>query len=410
MRAFESREVARGHPRWGPGEGARSFRYAPLSSGLDIVRKALGQQHIATVQTTAIDPSAGTVNLTTVLAHASGEWIASDWPVCRLADCAAPHRMGAALTYARLYALFTLVGIAGEDDLDAPDLNGRSQTGESGSIVSMETGAAPGRRRWPARDGNGAGRKILGPEASVAMREQLVREVAGLASTAEAARWARSALPAKNTLIASDARLLELAFELRLSAFEGGPRDSLAATPETPAQSAPSSEPASRRSAASGLHSRKGATDARHRAKPAGIDKSVLPIGEPRRYRDKAHLEFVAAQACLICGRRPSDPHHLRFAQKRALGRKVSDEFTVPLCRTHHRQAHRSRDERAWWRRLGLDSLKIAEMLWEKTRRSGASAATERAPVIAEAQIDDSRVPPAAKIAAADELPVKPGA
>src|SRR5271169_5862792 len=105
------------------GQGAeRSFRYASLSSGLDIVRKTLGQHEIATVQTTAIDQTAGTVNLTTVLAHASGEWIASDWPVCAIADTAEPHRMGAALTYARRYALFTLVGIAGEDDLDAPDL------------------------------------------------------------------------------------------------------------------------------------------------------------------------------------------------------------------------------------------------------------------------------------------------
>src|SRR5438876_1189792 len=110
-----------------PGEGARSFRYAPLSSGLDLVRKALGQQQIATVQTTAIDAASGTISLTTVLAHASGEWIASDWPVCWLADTASPHRMGAALTYARRYALFTLVGIAGEDDLDAPDLNGGPQ-------------------------------------------------------------------------------------------------------------------------------------------------------------------------------------------------------------------------------------------------------------------------------------------
>src|SRR6266581_5308302 len=106
-----------------PGEGPRTFRYAPLSSGLDIVRKALGQQQIATVQATGIDVSTGTVNLTTALIHASGEWIASDWPVCRVADTAVPHRMGAALTYARRYALFTLVGIAGEDDLDTPDLN-----------------------------------------------------------------------------------------------------------------------------------------------------------------------------------------------------------------------------------------------------------------------------------------------
>src|SRR5215510_9624983 len=105
------------------GEGERSFRYAPLSSGLDIVRKTLGQHEIATVQTTDIDQAAGIVNLTTMLALASGEWIASDWPVCQLADMASPQRMGAALTYARRYALFTLVGIAGEDDLDAPDLS-----------------------------------------------------------------------------------------------------------------------------------------------------------------------------------------------------------------------------------------------------------------------------------------------
>ena len=100
----------------------RSFRYAPLSSGLDIVRKTLSQHEIATVQTTSIDETAGIVRLSTVLAHASGEWIASDWPVCAISETAAPHRMGAALTYARRYALFTLVGIAGEDDLDAPDL------------------------------------------------------------------------------------------------------------------------------------------------------------------------------------------------------------------------------------------------------------------------------------------------
>src|ERR1700758_1306332 len=106
-----------------PGEGERSFRYAPLSSGLEIVRKTLGQHEIATVQTTAIDQAAGIVNLTTLLAHSSGEWIASDWPVCPIGETERPHRMGAALTYARRYALFTLVGIAGEDDLDAPDLD-----------------------------------------------------------------------------------------------------------------------------------------------------------------------------------------------------------------------------------------------------------------------------------------------
>src|ERR1700689_773945 len=105
-----------------PRRAERAFRYAPLSSGLDIVRKVLGQHEIATMQTTSVDQAAGIINLTTVLAHASGEWIASDWPVCSITETATPHRMGAALTYARRYALSTLVGIAGEDDLDAPDL------------------------------------------------------------------------------------------------------------------------------------------------------------------------------------------------------------------------------------------------------------------------------------------------
>src|ERR1700676_2118518 len=105
-----------------PREGDRTFRYASLASGLDIVRKSLGQHEIATVQTTAIDQDSGQIRLTTLLAHASGEWISSDWPVCLVSETATPHRMGAALSYARRYALFALVGIAGEDDLDAPDL------------------------------------------------------------------------------------------------------------------------------------------------------------------------------------------------------------------------------------------------------------------------------------------------
>ena len=111
-----------------PRESDRTFRYASLSSGLDIVRKALGKHEIATVQTTAID-EAGLIRLTTVLAHSSGEWVSSDWPVCPVSETAAPHRMGAALTYARRYALFTLVGIAGEDDLDAPDLGAAPKAG-----------------------------------------------------------------------------------------------------------------------------------------------------------------------------------------------------------------------------------------------------------------------------------------
>jgi hypothetical protein len=115
----------------------RSFRYAPLSTGLDIVRKTLSKHEIATVQTTSIDQSAGIVRLSTVLAHASGEWIASDWPVCAIGETV-PHRMGAALTYARRYVLFTLVGIAGEDDLDAPDVTAPTQPAPQSKIGKSE--------------------------------------------------------------------------------------------------------------------------------------------------------------------------------------------------------------------------------------------------------------------------------
>src|ERR1700676_3598658 len=148
-----------------PREGDRTFRYASLSSGLDIVRKALGKHEIATVQATAIDNEAGLIQLTTVLAHSSGEWVSSDWPVCPVADTVAPHKMGAALTYARRYALFTLVGIAGEDDLDAPDLpviklhgagegpgcpgtmNGHAAA--SGSSTNVPAGSGPHRKPKP---------------------------------------------------------------------------------------------------------------------------------------------------------------------------------------------------------------------------------------------------------------------
>src|SRR3954462_1477977 len=111
-----------------PREADRTFRYAPLSNGLDIVRKSLGRHEIATIQSTEIDKEARLLRLTTILAHSAGEWFSSDWPVCQISDIASAQRMGAALTYARRYALFTLVGIAGEDDLDAPDLGTVPQT------------------------------------------------------------------------------------------------------------------------------------------------------------------------------------------------------------------------------------------------------------------------------------------
>jgi hypothetical protein len=101
---------------------------------------------------------------------------------------------------------------------------------------------------------------------------------------------------------------------------------------------------------------------------PDGIDKGTLVIATPRRYRNREHLRYVAQQACLICGRKQSDPHHLRYLQPRALGRKVSDEFAVPLCRSHHRAVHRAGDEQAWWNAAGIDPVKVARQLWQQTR------------------------------------------
>jgi len=353
-----------------PGEGARTFRYAPLSSGLDIVRKALGQQQIATVQTTAVDAASGIINLTTVLAHASGEWIASDWPVCRLADCAAPHRMGAALTYARRYALFTLVGIAGEDDLDAPDLHGSAQLKSPAGGNGSETPENPNPRRSDA-NGRGVRSPMLDAESSAALRDRLVREVASIGSAEAGAEWARQALRAKNTLTASDARLVQLTFELRLSAFEGsaeGHQNALQ-TPQVAADENGGPNSSKLWPLGGWPSSRPGETGFQPgRDHSGGIDKSVLTFSEVRRRRDKAHIKFVACRPCLVCGRKPSDPHHLRFAQVRALGRKVSDEFTVPLCRLHHRELHRSRNESLWWKKFGIDPIKIAAQLWDRTR------------------------------------------
>ena len=147
-------------------DSPQSFRYASLSSGLDIVRKTLGGQQIAIAQTTDIDRANGMVNLTTVLLHTSGEWISSDWPVCQLSETSAPRRMGAALTYARRYALFTMVGIAGEDDLDAPRISpATSPTHKAaGPVLHPGAGAPPDPNREPDRTAPTGFREKLGAE------------------------------------------------------------------------------------------------------------------------------------------------------------------------------------------------------------------------------------------------------
>jgi ERF superfamily len=361
-----------------PGEGERSFRYAPLASGLDIVRKTLGQHEIATVQTTAIDNVSGTVNLTTMLAHASGEWIASDWPVCPVAETANPQRMGAALTYARRYALFTLVGIAGEDDLDAPDLCAGPLPASSVAEIDRSSMAQDGRLRRPPNGRERGGVKsealaILDAAQSAALRDQLLAELATLTSADRVANWARAALPAKNTLTASDAKLVEDAFEQLLSQLPP-----FGASPEA---IAPTNDDALRVHAEA-LQQAATAQATLARSIPGqattGIDKSVLAIAAPRRYRNRDHLRFVARQPCLICGRKPSDPHHLRYMQPVALGRKASDEFAVPLCRTHHRAAHCAGDERAWWKASGIDPIKAARKLWKETRLNEGRVGPDR--------------------------------
>jgi hypothetical protein len=344
-----------------PGDGERSFRYAPLSGGLDIVRKTMGLHEIAILQTTAIDQTAGMVNLTTTLAHASGQWIASDWPVCPIAETANPQRMGAALTYARRYALFTLVGIAGEDDLDAPYLCDGSAS-LLPSAVDRSFRPTDDRSRMPPRtpaDGHARGGRTklkravtLDPDQSAALREKLLTELGTITSADLAAAWAREALTAKNSLMATDATLVEDAFERRLSELPSPSNDESSVPQIAGPQVIPTTE----------------STDA---GQAKGIDKSILMVAAPRRYRNREHLRYVAQQACLLCGRKPSDPHHLGFTQPRALGRKVSDEFAVPLCRGHHRAVHRSRDERAWWRQAGIDPIKVAHRLWKATHGMG---------------------------------------
>ena len=324
----------------------QTFRYAPLSSGLDIVRKTLGQHEIATVQTTSVDQTGGTINLTTVLAHASGEWIASDWPVCAISETA--HRRGAALTYARRYALFTLVGIAGEDDLDAPDLP-MNQTSGSEKLSEYNNGRLNGGQPKPSRreHRSRSTKSILAPAASAELRDRLIAEVNELGSSDDAAMWAHRSLGEKNKLTAADAQRVEDTFQARLANLATGDRQTPAAPPQTP--------------------DTPNAAKLERRARSNTIDKSALALPEPRRIRDRNHVKSVAQHPCLICGRRPADAHHLRFAQSRALGRKVSDEYTVPLCRGHHREVHRCGDEAAWWRSVGIDPTLTARALWLDT-------------------------------------------
>jgi ERF superfamily len=349
------------HPR----DHDQTFRYAALSSGLDIVRKALGGHEIATVQTTTIDMEAGLIRLTTTLAHASGEWLSSEWPVCPIAETAAPRRMGAALTYARRYALFTLVGIAGEDDLDAPDL-GRDGNFYTEPGVDIQTSPKPVGDERPIAP-LGASRKasvirppriVLATGQSEALRERMVAELSDLKSADEAADWVHKNLPAKNTLAPADAETVEASFRERLATIEGGqPGSGISEVVDN--------------SSAEHLQEQSQTLGGPETPAPAAtVVRRRRLAAKTIRLRDKEHCRFVATQPCVVCGRTPTEAHHIRFAQPRALGRKVSDEYTIPVCRVHHRDLHGYGDEASWWAGVSIDPLPIALELW---RRSGSA-------------------------------------
>ena len=385
-----------------PRDRDQTFRYAALSSGLDTVRKTLGGHEIATVQTTAIDKEAGLIRLTTTLAHSSGEWLSSEWPVCPIAETAAPRRMGAALTYARRYALFTLVGIAGEDDLDTPDLaetvkaDAANKAGASDMVgvaarlrptVAMEettpATSSPRRIEKPIRPT----RSVLGPEQSAALREQLLADITELQSADDAADWVHKNLAAKNMLITADADAVEAGFREKLATIEVA-----SAVRQERLHSASEEDPES-------SVEKQFVTTVED---AVGVAPAVMPdnAGARRRrvaaktirLRDKEHCKFVASQPCIVCGRTPSEAHHIRFAQPRALGRKVSDEYTIPVCRLHHRDLHGYGDEASWWAGVDIDPLPIALELWRRSRLPYSLAGAWSEP------LSDAIPPAAAKV------------
>ncbi|MET3839712.1 ERF family protein [Bradyrhizobium sp. OAE829] len=352
-----------------PREGQRTFHYAPLSKGLDIVRKCLGQHEIATIQATAVDRDSGLIKLTTTLVHASGEWVSSDWPVCPASETAAPHRMGAALTYARRYGLFTLVGIAGEDDLDAPDLapgQAPPAPSEGPPMRSKASGTPPclppprtvdrSSGRPAPNKKNHAKTTPLAADASAALKELLICELGELVDVTSLTSWAYTALSRMSGLSNADAGAVEVAFAARLAELDTGASDRPATKRRSPSDHR------------AGDGARSGASEAAIPAPSVAFTSAqVTMLAKPTRERDRRHLKFVAGRPCLVCGRTPSDPHHIKFAENWTVGRKVSDRFTVPVCRLHHHELHRQGNERLWWQHKGIEPLQVARALWEET-------------------------------------------
>jgi hypothetical protein len=192
----------------------------------------------------------------------------------------------------------------------------------------------------------------------------LVIELAAVATADEAIAWAYRSLPTKNTLTPADGDIIEQAFRVRMQSVEQIENEKATSHPPTGDQGDKFHAPA-------GLNAPKLdyviSSDGPKLA-PMEDGQNAVALLKPVRKRDKAHRDFVCSQPCVICGRRPSDAHHLRFGQPRALGRKVSDEFTVPLCRVHHRDLHRGSDEKKWWEAAKIEPMEIAQRLWRETR------------------------------------------
>jgi hypothetical protein len=267
--------------------------------------------------------------------------------------------MGAALTYARRYALFTLVGIAGEDDLDAPDLPVSNTEGHAGDAAS--------KTEWHRK--SQPPKPVLDLQASAIVRDKLGEEIAALDGVETAVEWAGHSLGAKNTLAAEDAAVVEAAFRERMQVLQpevysltpaapGEPSPPLGPHLEAPELTGPPPQPAAHTQGARSTN----AAALRIQVEAGG------PAPKPRRNRDQGHLRFISRQPCTVCGRQPCEAHHVRFAQPSAVGRRVSDEFTVPLCRVHHRDLHRIGNERAWWDKLNIDPLPIALRFWQQTK------------------------------------------
>jgi len=230
------------------------------------------------------------------------------------------------------------------------------------STNTVPTRPHPGNGRvqngWKRSQSAAPSRPILAGDESARLREGMLAEIASIASPDAATAWANTMLRAKNTLIADDARAIESAFEAKIA---GLPADIVADDLLPPMVVAGDD------SAASPEGGRELVP-----ADPGSSNERTPPITKTVRHRNPEHLRFVRTQPCLVCAKQPSDPHHLPFAQPRALGRKVSDQYTVPLCRAHHREAHRATKEIGWWQSVGIAPLAVAEALWQKSQSGHA--------------------------------------